>query len=308
MGEFMIKALAPVAVFAYNRKDKLEQCLMCLESNQMAADTEVFIFSDGARENVSENQVEEVREYIKKYTSKSKFKKVNICAREKNMGLANSIIAGVSEVINRYGKVIVVEDDLLTTPDFLQYMNAGLDFYEEHKEYGSISAYTYPLNVLNEYDNDIYVTRKGECWGWGTWVDRWKYVDWNVKTYDEYICSRKKRRAFDMLEKGLDIMLINQMKGNIDSWAVRWCYHLFFNDLLTVYPTISRTYNIGFDGSGTHCGISNQYDGDFRNDYRECFFQLLPANVLLEHASACFNKQSFLVRLHNRIRIELLLK
>ena len=297
--------LAPIVVFAYKRKEKLERCLNCLANNELAEESDLFIFLDGAKSIEDMDEVGEVRKYVEEYIVDSIFHKIEVIKREKNIGLANSIILGVTQVISEYGKVIVIEDDILTTKDFLRYMNGALDFYQKYDEYGSISAYTYPLSILNKYNKDVYITRKGDCWGWATWEDRWNIVDWNVSTFQKYIKNRKMRREFDHLEHGLDTMLMNQMKGKIDSWAVRWCYHLFLNHKLTVYPTVSRTYNIGVDGSGTHCKATDIYNAVFSDYNRVCKYEHIPVNYEIEHEAACFEKKSLLCYLSNIVRREL---
>lgn len=294
--------LAPVVLFAYKRKDKLKDCLQALDDNFDAEKTELYIFSDGAKNENDVKQVQEVRNLIDNYKKVSKFKKVTVILQPKNKGLANSIISGVTEVICEFDKVIVVEDDLIVAKDFLVYMNQALDFYQNFKEYGSISGYTYPLSVLKSYDKDVYVTRKGECWGWGTWKDRWIKVDWKVKDFQNYLQDKRKRKKFNELQHGIDKMLIMQMHGEIDSWAVRWCYHLFVNNLLTVYPKESRTKNIGFDGSGTHCTVTNIYDAEFENRYIDCKFERLSIDKRLEKKAAKFEEKSIIDIIWNRIR------
>lgn len=283
---------APIALFAYKRLDKLQACLNALERNDFVEETELFVFCDGARGDKDIEQVKEVRNYLRNYTGK--FKKIEVIESTVNKGLANSIIAGVTKVVSEFGKIIVVEDDLITAPDFIMYMNDGLDYYENLKEYGSISAYTNDLSGLNLYDKDIYVTRKGECWGWGTWKDRWENVDWEVKDFSLYRKSWKKRHEFNSLQGGIDKMLILQMQGKIDSWAVRWCYHLYKYGLLTVYPKVSRTLNIGFDGSGTHCVEDKGYKVLLNEEKIGCKFERLNVNRELEREAALFEKKSFL--------------
>lgn len=287
------ESLAPVVLFAYKRVDKLRECLQALEDNLWAEKTVLYVYCDGPRKKEDIIAVQQVREYLHAYKTKKSFKELYLIESENNKGLANSVIDGVTAVVNKYGKVIVVEDDLITTRDFLQYMNGALNFYENMEEYGSISAYTLPMKQLNKYTKDIYVTRKGECWGWGTWKDRWNKVDWSVGDFDEYYNDKKRRRAFNAIEYGLDKMLVMQMNGKIDSWAVRWCYHLYCNGLLTVYPRVSKTLNIGFDGSGTHCGIDNNlYGKELKNGDRECKFERLPVNMKMERKSSAYAKNA----------------
>lgn len=301
----------PVVVFAYNRADKLKMCLEALENNSLVNMTDLFIFADGAKGVSDIDKVEQVRNYIHQYEQDSKFNKVTIIEQPKNLGLANSIIGGVSRVISEYHKVIVVEDDLIVSADFLSYMNQALDYYEYMKEYGSISAYTCPLRELEKYDKDIYVTHKGECLGWGTWYDRWKNVDWAVSDFDSYLNDKKRRKDFNSLENGLDHMLVMQQAGEIDSWAVRWCYHLFNYGLLTVYPRVNRTINIGFDGTGINCGNSKDdekiFNGnilDFNKDCRQCsaVFERLPVNKFLERKAANYFTKSRKINFFNRIK------
>lgn len=296
---------APVALFVYNRKEKTKQTLNALNKNYGVEETNLFIFCDGPKDENAVNKVKEVRLYLhKEFVSESKFKSVKIIESDKNKGLANSIISGVTEVINQYGKAIIVEDDLLTTRDFLNYMNGGLDYYQDKSCIGSISGYMYPLNYLKKYKKDICILRKGECWGWATWKDRWSQVDWNVSDFDNYYNDLKKRKQFDSIGAGLDNMLCAQVSGKIDSWAVRWCYHLFCNKLLTVYPRVSRTYNIGVDGSGTHCEETDKFNTSFDDNISfACKFEMQKVNHKVEKEINKFdsNAQPFAVLIKNRL-------
>lgn len=299
--------VAPVVVFAYNRAEKLKMCLKALETNSLVEKTDLFIFSDAAKRVEDTEKVVQVRNFIHQYQQNSKFKKITVVEQPHNLGLAKSIIGGVTKVISEYQKVIVVEDDLIVSEDFLIYMNQALDYYQDMKEYGSISAYTYPIPELKGYDKDIYVTRKGDCWGWGTWQDRWMQVDWSVSDFEAYVKDKKKRKAFNAIQYGIDSMLVSQQAGEIDSWAVRWCYHLFFHQLLTVYPRVSRTKNIGFDGSGVHCAESKadnkKYNENQWNEVpdREIIFERLPVNQVLEKKAAAFEKLPWIKRMIHRI-------
>lgn len=292
---------APVVVFVYKRLDKTKICLEALSENIYAEVTDMYIFSDGFKGKGDREAVEEVREYIRKFSKKSRFKSVNIIEREKNLGLANSIISGVTHVISLYGKVIVVEDDLITSKDFLQYMNDALKFYEKNENVGEISAYTYPLKGLEKYNEDIYMTRKAECWGWGTWEDRWKMADWDMLSYHDFK-KNGREKEFEKLQKGINKMLRMQLKGKLDSWAVRWCYSLFVNNKLTVYPKMSRTVNIGFDGSGSHCGITTMYGSDINTNENACRFKNLDINMELEREAAVFEYISFQQKIRNFLK------
>lgn len=258
-----MKTFAPVILFVFKREEHTRKCLEALNENENVQNHDLYIFADGARNEAEEEDVGKVRRLIREFEGQSRFHSVNILESDRNKGLARSIIGGVTEVINQYGKAIVVEDDLITSKDFLTYMDGALDYYEADEKIGSISGSTYPVKGLRNCQFDVYAIKKGECWGWGTWAEVWNQVDWSVSDFKQYMEDAKMRREFDSLEYGLDKMLCNQMEGKIDSWAVRWCYHLFRRGLLTVYPKESKALNIGLDGSGTHCSQDFNLDRGF---------------------------------------------
>lgn len=296
--------LAPVIVFVYCRLEHTKKTLQALSNNFLAPQTDLFIYADNAKTSNIISKVNAVRDYIDEFKDNSVFKSVTIKKSERNKGLAKSIISGVTEVINKYGKVIVVEDDLLTGKDFLNYMNEALDFYKDNAKVGSISAYTYDIPSLQNYKKDVYMTYKGECWGWATWKNRWLHVDWNVESYKEFYRNYKKRKAFDSLELGLTHMLDMQMCGKIDSWAVRWVYYLFENKLMTVYPRKSRVINIGFDGSGTHCKVVRKIDGSLESCNENAKFENLDVEPQIAKEVARYETRSFMIWLErNLVRI-----
>lgn len=297
--------LAPIIVFVYCRPKHAKKTLEALEKNLLAEQSDLYIYADNAKNENSSENVNAVRAYIDEYAKNNFiFKNVYVTKAEKNKGLANSIIDGVTEVINKYGKAIIVEDDLLTGEDFLQYMNGALDFYENNAKVGSITAYTYDIEALKNYDKDIYMTYKCECSGWATWKDRWEEVDWQVKDYKDFYKDRKMRRGFDSLELGLVHMLDMQMAGKrIDSWAVRWAYHLYKNHLMTVYPTVSKVVNFGFDGTGTHCKVIRKVDEHLDSLQREFRFENLEVDPVIAKQVARYetrNPVMWLIRIVSR--------
>lgn len=297
--------LAPVVVFVYCRPEHTKKTLQALNKNILAPDTDLFIYSDNAKNQNALENVNAVRKFIDNFKNNSVFKSVSIIKAEKNQGLARSIISGVTDVVNKYGKVIVVEDDLITGNDFLAYMNGALDFYKDNSKIGSISAYTYNIDALRNYDKDVYMTYKGECWGWATWKERWNDVDWNVENYKDFYKDFKKRKAFDSLELGLTHMLDMQMCGKIDSWAVRWVYHLFENKLMTVYPKISRVINIGFDGSGTHCKVVRKEESTLKFQEKAIKFENLKVDPKIAKEVARYETRNPIVRLERIIARQL---
>lgn len=246
----MKRELAPVVMFVYNRLDSVEQTIENLKRNELAEQTELFIFSDAAKKESQVENVSLVRNYIHKIDG---FKSVHIIEAEKNKGLAKSVITGVTEIINEKGKVIVVEDDLITAPQFLTFMNDALDFYEDEKKIWSISGYQFPFELPETYTKSVYAAYRSSSWGWATWKDRWKTIDWEVRDYSSYKYNPIRIAKFCKGGTDLDKMLRYQMQGKIDSWAIRWCYNQCKQDKYTIYPVKSLVNNIGTDGRGTHC-------------------------------------------------------
>jgi hypothetical protein len=254
-----MKTLAPIALFCYKRLDTLKQTIEALKKNDLAPESELFIFSDGPKKPADEHVIKEIRNYLQTVTG---FKKTTVIEAPANKGLATSIISGVTDIINKYGKIIVLEDDLLTSKNFLVYMNEGLDFYENKSKIFSVGAFTIPMKGLKK--NSVYLTRRADSCGWGTWKDRWNVIDWDVKDYPSLMESRARQRAFNRMGSDMTGLLTKQRQGKINSWAIRWCYHQFKQDLFSVHPVMSKIKNIGFDSpDATHTKEKfNRFDTD----------------------------------------------
>lgn len=249
--------LAPIILFVYNRPEHTRLTVEALQNNTLAKDSELFIYSDAAKSKKDEIKVEEVREYIKKISG---FKNVTIVEREKNFGLANSIIDGVGKVINKYGKVIVLEDDIVTNPNFLQFMNNAIDFYSDNKSIMSISGYMYPCEIPYSYKKDILLFNRFSSWGWGMWSDRWNLINFDITENDKIFHDKNLQKQFNIGGEDLYNMLLLQLQGKINSWAIRTALTSALNNKVTVYPIKSLVRNIGFDNSGVHCGETHTYD------------------------------------------------
>ncbi|MBI6103420.1 sugar transferase [Clostridium perfringens] len=248
--------LAPIVLFVYNRLDHTKKTIESLKKNVLANESDLYIFSDAAKYDSEFKKVEEVRDYIDKIDG---FKSVKIIKAENNRGLANSVINGVSKIIDTYGKVIVLEDDLITSKFFLKYMNKTLDVYEKRKDIWSISGYTPNIKIDENYAYDVYLTYRGCSWGWATWKDRWINIDWNIEDYDSFRYNSLLRKKFNISGTDMAPMLDDQMNGRINSWAIRWCYNQFKENKTTVYPIKSYINNIGTDLSGTHSSSTKKY-------------------------------------------------
>ncbi len=254
--------LAPIALFAYKRLDHSRQTIEALQANHFASDSNLVIFADAARVEEDREAVGLVREYLKTVTG---FRSVRIVERETNLGLANSIIDGVSSILEEFGKIIVMEDDLITSPHFLAYMNDALKLYEKEERVMHISGYMFPLaNAMTLPSSFFY--RATTCWGWATWQRAWKNIELNSEHLLAQIKQRKLEKEFDILGSyQFTEMLEEQSRGLIDSWAIRWYASVFLHQGLCLHPSKSLVSNIGLDGSGEHCGSIDFFSVDAIN-------------------------------------------
>lgn len=225
--------LAPIVMFTFNRLEHTKKTIEALKKNNFAKESEIFIFSDGPRNEQEKLKVNEVRKFINNIDG---FKNVTLSESEVNKGLANSVINGVTKIINEYGKIIVLEDDLVTSKYFLEYMNKALNLYKSRKDIWSISGYTPNIEIQREYKDEVYLIKRGASWGWATWKDRWKLNDWDVNDYVEFKKNKKMVREFNLSGSDMAPMLNDQMEGRINSWAIRWGYNQFRQNMWTVYP------------------------------------------------------------------------
>ncbi len=246
-----MNSLAPLVLFVYNRLDYAKKCIEALDQNELAAETEFYIYSDGPKEGADPTSIYKVREYVKEYIQKSKFKSVTLVEAKKNKGLASSIITGVSEIIEKYGKVIVIEDDNISSSNFLKFMNDCLNFYQNDNRIWSIGGYSSNLVIPKDYSHDVYLMGRICSYAWGTWVDRWEKVDWNVTNYKVFQYNYFMRKKFNRYGDDRSLMLDAQQHGKTNSWAIRFCYAQYLNGKFTIWPVKSKIKNIGFD-VGTH--------------------------------------------------------
>lgn len=238
--------LAPIILFGYKRPRHLQEVVESLLRNPLAQESELFIFSDGPRNVQAEPAVAELRKYIRTISG---FKKVTIIEREKNFGLASNIIGGVTSVINQYEKIIVIEDDLVLSPYYLEFMNGALEKYKDTQEVVCIQGYSYPI----KYSKPVFFLRGADCKGWGTWKRGWALFNPDTQFLLDEIRRQGLSRRFNMEDRYDYIsQLENQLKGTIDSWAIRWYASAFLQNKLCLYPCPSLLEDIGLDGDATH--------------------------------------------------------
>ncbi len=244
---------APVVIFVYNRLDETKNLIGSLIKNELAAESDVFIFSDGAKNKDDAIKVSSVREYIASLYESGIFKSVTITEAEKNKGLAGSVIAGVTDIIEKYGRVIVLEDDLTVSSVFLLYMNKCLDYYVDDGRIWSVSGFSRDLKSSGDMDQNVYLSYRAASEGWGTWKNRWDMVDWDVKDYKRFVMNPFANAMFSRGGDDLPVMLRMQMRGYSDSWAIRFCYSQYKHNMYTVLPRKTLVKKGGLY-NGTHCG------------------------------------------------------
>ena len=247
--------LAPIVLFTYNRPWHTRQTIEALKKNELASESELFIFSDGPKDENAVTKVNEVRDYIKTIDG---FKKINIIEREKNWGLANNIIDGVTKIVNEYGKIIVLEDDLVTSPYFLTFMNEALEYYKDERKVMNISGYNFTVNKENLPDNFFLKPTSG--WGWATWNRAWKFykkdADYYIKIFTkDMIKDFNLNGAYNYFDQ-----IIQNKKGTINTWAIFWYASVYLQEGLSLHPRDSYIKNIGHDGTGVHCGKSDVFN------------------------------------------------
>ncbi|HVY75132.1 MAG TPA: glycosyltransferase [Puia sp.] len=243
-------SLAPIALFTYNRPDHTRKTVEGLRQNPLSSQTDLFAFSDGPKSEAAKQQVQEVRDYLKTING---FRSVTIVERKANKGLSANIIDGVQRVVSEFGKVIVMEDDLIVSPYFLDYMNKGLCIYEQDENVISLHGYLYPVK---EKLPETFFLRGADCLAWATWKRGWDLFERDANLLLQKLIESKQMKQFDFDGNYPFVqMLKDQIAGKRDSWAIRWYASAFLANKYTLFPGKSLAVNIGGDGSGTNNGF-----------------------------------------------------
>ena len=280
-------ALAPIILFCYNRLEYLTRTVEALKKNTLASESELIIYADGIKNPADTEKVNAVREYIRNITG---FKQVEIHISDENRGLAKSIIRGVTDVLSRYDRVIVMEDDLVTSPHFLRFMNDALTVYESVEDVVCVTGYT-PVTVK---DKDFYFLRGADCWGWATWARGWRYFDSDDRKLFHALKQKKYFRAFDVNGSyPYTEMLIAQINGKVNSWAIRWRASTFLYDKLTLHSGKNLVEHIGY--SGTH--MTNR-DPDINYELSPEY----PVVTLIEHPQEDLEMLQQISRFYRKMR------
>ena len=255
---------APVALFVYNRPGHTRQTVEALAANTLAAETPLYVFSDAPKSDNARQSVDEVRSYIRTISG---FKSITIVERETNFGLARSIIEGVTNLCEQYGRVIVLEDDLVTSPHFISYMNHGLMRYEHDDRVMQIAGYMFPMEL--EILEDALFLPFITSWGWATWDRAWQHFDAEANGYETLTRDGGLRDRFDLGGRYRYFkMLQAQQTGRVDSWAIRWYLSVFLRGGLALWPKTTMVRNVGFDGSGVNCVVSKFEDSPLNMNFQ----------------------------------------
>lgn len=254
-----LQSLAPIVLFAYNRPEHTRNTLNALAENHLAKDSELFIYVDGIKPRAKAKDIQRINEVKEIVAAENRFKTTTIITSAQNKGLASSIINGVTETVKKYDKVIVLEDDLVTSEYFLSFMNEALDLYQSADEVACISGYIYPVK---ESLPETFFIKGADCWGWATWKRAWQLFEPDGSLLLRQLQEKKSNHDFNFFNSYPYLkMLKDQIAGKNSSWAIRWYASAYLRNKLTLYPSTSFVRNIGFDGSGTHSGKRNFWEG-----------------------------------------------
>lgn len=245
----MESELAPICLFTYNRLNETQKTIKALQNNVLAKSSDLYVFSDGWKNDSEKNKIVQLRQVLYNISG---FKSIKIYESPVNKGLANSIISGVSKIFETHNSVIVLEDDLITSANFLNFMNQALVYYSQKSNVFSISGYTMDINGLEKIDDDFYFGCRASSWGWATWKNQWSSVDWDVSKYTRFINNKSEIKRFNKGGSDMSKMLKAQMTGKIDSWAIRFCFQQFLDKKACVFPKISKVQSIGFSKEATN--------------------------------------------------------
>ncbi|EPG75805.1 glycosyltransferase, group 2 family [Leptospira fainei serovar Hurstbridge str. BUT 6] len=256
----MNNSKAPIALFAYRRVAHTRRTIEALLQNPDAKDSHLILFCDGPKGDDDLESVVALRNFA---NTVSGFKSVKTIFREHNLGLAKSILTGVTEVLENYNSIIVLEDDIVTHPQFLEYMNFYLTTFENDERVGCIHGYVYPVLGLPEF----FFLKGADCWGWASWKRVWKKFNQDGSELLQQLQVKKLESDFDFFNSfPYTQMLRDQIAGRNDSWAIRWYADCFLKGLLCLYPGRSLVQNIGLDLSGTHSGLDPSLSPEFSID------------------------------------------
>lgn len=290
---------SPIILFCYKRLDTLQRCIASLQKCPESAQSDLIIVADYAANEGDLEKVKEVRQFLPSITG---FKNIEIIEREKNMGVDYNIIEGIKLMSDRFSHFIVVEDDLVVQESFLHFLNVSLDHYANNPEVLTVTGFSFVDKILEDYPYDGYFAKRTCPWGWASWSDKMKEVDWKIKDQNAFLFSRKTQNKFNEWGSDRSRMLSNTLQGKVRAWDIRLDYHQFLQGSCTFYPVVSLVDNIGFgseDASNTF-GY-NRFKTEQKYEVKEDF--RMPESILYDKAISknFIWKNSLQLRIFTRI-------
>jgi len=290
----MLKNNRPgVAIFAFNRPNHLKKTLKSLSQNLNANNYDIFIFCDGPKNNSDKKKIKEVRKISKNYGN---FKSKKYFFRKANYGLYNSLKYGISKVLKLKKSVIILEDDIITNKYFLNFMFNALNFFNNQKNIGSVTGYSYA-----NCDQDMFLSQRHASWGWGTWRHVWDKMKWDNKYIKKYMKKKNFKKEFNRAGNDMHQLLEEQLDGQIDTMDIIFNFNCFIKKKFCVCPKNSMLYNIGLDGTGIHCKKNDKVFNNFdKNFYPNNYKKLKVENKILKNIYNSFKTPMYL-RIKNKI-------
>ncbi len=275
----MKKDLAPIILFVFNRPEHTKKTLEALLANELASESDLYIYADGPKPEATEDQLKKISDTRSVCKKINGFKSVQIIESEINKGLANNIITGVTDIVNKFGKIIVLEDDIVTSKFFLNYMNEALDKYENEKKIWEISGWMYPINSGEINKCGLYSVMS--CWGWATWKDRWNQVNFDPEYYiKKFDKLQIKKFSFDY-KADFWLQILLNYQNVYKTWAIFFYATIFDNNGLCLAPYKSLTKNVGFDNSGEHTITNSVMKEEFNEARIQCFPSIISEDINL---------------------------
>ena len=254
--EDRVSELSPIALFVYRRPEHTRATIAALAECPEAARSDLVVYSDGPQSDEQRTAVEATRAIVR---SAKGFRSIRLVERPENIGLFQNIVRGLHQVFSSGQGAIVVEDDIEVFPDFLAYMNAGLDHYARNPQVFSVTGYLYPVQLAHPNDSDSFLFPRFCCWGWATWASRWKQIEWEVPSRSSFLGSRESFWSFWRASNDLPEIMLDLIDRKNDSWSILFNYWQILHNGHCAYPTRTHARNIGFDGSGTHAGRKEKF-------------------------------------------------
>jgi hypothetical protein len=250
-----VTALSPIVLFVYRRPEHTRATIAALAACPEASRSDLFVYSDGPRSDEQKESVQETRSIVQ---SAKGFRSINMVERPANIGLFQNVVLGLHHVFSSENCAIVLEDDIEVFPDFLAYMNEGLDHYSRNPQVFSVTGFLYPVELTHR-DLDSFLFPRFCCWGWGTWATRWKQIPWEVPSRSSFLGSPDSFWAFWRASNDLPEIMLDLIDKMNDSWSILFNYWQVLHEGFCAYPARSHARNIGFDGSGTHAGRDEKF-------------------------------------------------